>query len=102
MREDIPTSPGQPIASNTADDNVATVYTATLRDDKDMYSQSELTGLTGCGAYSSTSERWEIVDRPVTESVSAREWNDTNFPSYEHSDERALLECILCKIGLTD
>ena len=99
----------QPIESSTADDNV---YTATLRDDKDTYSQSELTGLTGCGAYSSTSELWEImdrsvtegdmarsgiktdfpcqehseiVDRPVTESVSAREGNDTKFPSNEHS-----------------
>ena len=104
-----PTSPEEPVESNTA---------ATLRNDKDMYSQSELTGLTGCGAYSSTSERWEIVDRPVTkgdmarsgiktdfpcqehsdivdrpvtESLSAREGNDTKFPSYEHSDKQSVL-----------
>ena len=38
-----PTSPEQPIQSIMIDDNV---YTATLRDDKDTYSQSELTGLT--------------------------------------------------------
>ena len=110
-----PTSPEQPIESNTADDNV---YTATLRDDKDTYSQSELTGLTGCGAYSSTGELWELVDRPVTEgdmawsgiktdfpcqehsgiidrpvtdSVSARVENDTMYPSYEHSDRQSVL-----------
>ena len=110
-----PTSPEQPIESNTADDNV---YTATLRDDKDTHSESELTGLTGCGAYSSTSELWELVDRPVTEgdmarsgiktdfpcqehlgivdlpvtdSVSARVENDTMYPSYEHSDKQSVL-----------
>ena len=110
-----PTSPKPPIESKTADDNV---YIATLRDDKDTYSQSELAGLTGCGAYSSTSELWELVDRPVmegdmawsgintdfpfqehsdildrpvTESVSAREGNDTMFPSYEHSDKQSVL-----------
>ena len=54
-----PTSPEQPIESNMTDDNV---HTATLRDDKDTNSQSELTGLTECGAYSSTSELWELVD----------------------------------------
>ena len=87
-------------------------------DDKDTYSQSELTGLTGCGAYSSTSDLWEwvdrlvtegnmarsgiktdfpcqehsdIVDRPITESVSARVKNETMYPSYEHSDKQSVL-----------
>ena len=64
-----PTSPEQPIQSIMIDDNV---YTATLRDDKDTYSQSELTGLTECGAYSSTSELWGSVDRPVTKEDMAR------------------------------
>ena len=112
--EDSP-SPEQPIESSTAGDNV---YTATLRDDKDTHSQSDLTGLTGCGAYSSTSELWEvkdrpvtegdmarsgiktdfpcqghsgIVDRPVTESVSAREGKDTKFSGTEHSDKQSVL-----------
>ena len=103
-------SPEQTIESGTAGDNV---YTATLRDDKDTYRHNELTGLTGCGAYSSTNGQWEIVDRPVTEwdmarsgiktdfpcqghsglinrpvteSVSAREGKDTKFPSSVHSD----------------
>ena len=48
-----PTSPELPIQSIMIDDNV---YTDTLRDDKDTYCQSELTGLTECGVYSSTSE----------------------------------------------
>ena len=112
--EDSP-SPEQPIESSMAGDNV---YTATLRDDKDTYSQNELTGLTGCGAYSFTSKLWEIedrpltewdmarsgiktdfpcqghseiVDRPVTESVSAREGKYTKFPSNEHSDKQSVL-----------
>ena len=110
-----PTSLEQPIQSIMTDDNV---YTATLRDDKDTYSQSELTGLTECGAYSSTSELWGSVDRPVTkedmarsgirtdfpcrehsdmfdrpdtESASAREGTDAMFPSYEHSDKQSVL-----------
>ena len=32
----------------------------------DEHYQSELPGLTGCGEYSSTSNLWEWVDRPVT------------------------------------
>ena len=110
-----PTSPEQPIQSIMTDDNV---YTATLRDDKDTYSQSELTGLTECGAYCSTSKLWGSVDRPVTkedmarsgirtdfpcrehsdmfdrpdtESASAREGTDAMFPSYEHSDKQSVL-----------
>ena len=65
------------------DDNV---YTAILRDDKDTYSQSELTGLTECGAYSSTSELWGSVDRPVTKEDMARSGIRTDFPCREHSD----------------
>ena len=110
-----PTSPEQPTESNRTEDNV---HTATLRDDKDTYSQSELTRLTECGAYSSTSELWESVDRPVTkedmarsgirtdfpcrehsdmfdrpvtESASSREGNDVMFPSYGHSDKQSVL-----------
>ena len=84
----------------------------------DEHYQSELTGLTGCGEYSSTSNLWEwvdrpvtkgnmarsgiktdfpcqehsdIVDRPITESVSARVKNETMYPSYEHSDKQSVL-----------
>ena len=53
------TSPEQPKQSIMIDDNV---YTATLSDNTDTYSQSELTGLTECGVYSSTSELWGSVD----------------------------------------
>ena len=110
-----PTSPEQPIQSIMIDDNV---YTATLSDEKDTYSQSELTGLTECGVYSSTSELWGSVDRPVTKedmarsgirtdfpcrehsdmfdrpntrSASAREGTDARFPRYEHSDKQSVL-----------
>ena len=97
------------------DDNV---YMATLSDEKDTYSQSELTGLTECGVYSSTSELCGSVDRPVTKedmarsgirsdfpcqehsdmfdrpntrSASAREETDARFPRYEHSDKQSVL-----------
>ena len=32
-----------------------------------------------------------IIDRPVTNSVSARVENDTMYPSYEHSDKQSVL-----------
>ena len=32
-----------------------------------------------------------IIDRPVTDSVSARVENDTMYPSYEHSDKQSVL-----------
>ena len=75
-------SPDQMIESGTAGDNV---YTATLRDDKDTNRHNELTGLTGCGAYSSTNGQWEIVDRPVTEWDMAQSGIETDFPCQRHS-----------------
>ena len=36
-------------------------------------------------------EHLDMVDRPVTESASAREGNDAMFPSYEHSDKQSVL-----------
>ena len=105
----------QPMESNMMDDKV---YTNTLRDDNNPHSRSELTGLTECGAYSSTSERWNLmdgpvtkgdmarsgiktdctdrehsewVDRPATESASAREGNDVMSPSYEQPEKQSLL-----------
>ena len=74
-------SPDQTIELVTAGDNV---YTATLGDDKDTYRHNELTRLTGCGVYSSTNGQWEIVDRPVTESVVARSRSETDFSRGEH------------------
>ena len=65
------------------DDNV---YTATLRDDKDTYSQSELTGLTECGVNSSTCEVCGSVDPPVTKEDMTRSGIWTDFPCREHSD----------------
>ena len=106
-------SPEESIESGTAGHNV---YTATLTENKDMYRHNELTGLTGCGAYSSTNRQWEIVDRPVTEwdmtrsriktdfscqghselvnrpvagSVLAQEGKDTKFPSNEHLNKES-------------
>ena len=77
------TSLEQPIQSIMIDDNV---YMATLSDDKDTHSQSELTGLTECGVYSSTSELCGSVDRPVTKEDMARSGIRTDFPCREHSD----------------
>ena len=76
------------------------MYTATLRDDKVTYSQSELTGLTGCGAYSSTSDLWEVVDRPVTEGNMARSGIKTDFPCQEHSDivDRPVMESVSARV----
>ena len=52
----------------------------------DIYGLNELTGLTGCDADSTSGELSEIIDRPVTESVTARPEIDTVFPSSEHSE----------------
>ena len=60
----------RPIESVMYNDNVDT---STLSDGKDTISQSELTGLTECGVYSSTTEVKGLVDRPVNKSVTA--WN---------------------------
>ena len=79
--EESPSS-DQTIESVTAGDNV---YTASLRDDKDTYGHDELTGFIGCGAYSSTNEQWEIVDRPVTEWDMARSRIETDFLCQRHS-----------------
>ena len=49
------------------------VDTSTLSDGKETIKQSELTGLTECGMYSSTTETRRLVDRLVNESVTA--WN---------------------------
>ena len=49
------------------------VDTSTLSDGKETINQSELTGLTKCGVYSSTTEARGSVDRQVNESVTA--WN---------------------------
>ena len=76
-------SPEKSIESGTAGDNV---YTATLREDKDTHRHNELTGLTGCGAYSSTNRQWEIVDRPVTEWDMTRSGIKSDFPCQEHSE----------------
>ena len=58
----------------------------THRDKKDTYGPNELTGLTGCDVDSPSGELSEIIDRPVTESVTARSGIDTDFPSSEHSE----------------
>ena len=91
-------SPEQTIESGTAGDNV---YTATLRDDKDTYRHNELTGLTGCGAYSSTNGHWEIVDRPVTEWDMARSGIKTDFPCQGHSElvNRPVMESVSVREG---
>ena len=47
------------------------VDTSTLCDGKDTSSQNELTGLTECGVYSSTTEVKGSADRPVNKSVTA-------------------------------
>ena len=91
-------SPEQTIESGTAGDNV---YTATLRDDKDTHRHNELNGLTGYGAYSSTSELWEIVDRPVTEWDMARSGIKTDFPCQGHSElaNRPVTESVSAREG---
>ena len=45
-----------------------------------------MTGWTGCDADSTSGELSEIIDRPVTESATARSGIDTDFPSSEHSE----------------
>ena len=55
-------------------------------DEGDTYGPNELTGWTGCDADSPSGELSEIIDRPVTESVTARSGIDTDFPSSEHSE----------------
>ena len=55
-------------------------------DEGDIYGPNELTGWTGCDADSTSGELSEIIDRPVTESVTARSEMDTVFPSSEHSE----------------
>ena len=91
-------SPDQTIESVMAGDNV---YTATLGDDKDTYRHNELTGLTGCGAYSSTNGQWEIVDRPVTEWDMARSGIETDFPCQRHSGlvNRPVVESVSAREG---
>ena len=86
------------IESATAGDNV---YTATLRDDKDTYRHNELTGLTGCGAYSSTHGQWEIVDRPATEWDMARSGIETDFLCQRHSGlvNRPVVESVSAREG---
>ena len=105
----------KPIESIMNNDKVGT---CTPSDENDMYSQRELTGLTECGVYSSTTEMWGSVDRPVTKgdmarsgirtdfpcrelsdrfdrpntmSASAREGTDARFPRYEHSEKQTVL-----------
>ena len=60
----------RPIESVMNNDNVDT---STLSDGKETINQSELTGLTKCGVYSSTTEARGSVNRLVNESVTA--WN---------------------------
>ena len=55
-------------------------------DEGDSYGPNELTGWTGCDADSTSGELSEIIDRPVTESVTAQLEMDTVFPSSEHSE----------------
>ena len=45
-----------------------------------------MTGLTGCDTDSPSGELSEIIDRPVTESGTARSGIDTDFPSCKHSE----------------
>ena len=61
------------------------VYTAILGEDKDTDRHNELTGLTGCGVYSSTNRQRAIVNRPGT--VWAMTWSglQSDFPCHEHS-----------------
>ena len=61
------------------------VYTATLREDKDTDRHDELTGLTGCGVYSSTNRQRAFVDRPVSEWAMIRSGMQSDFPCHEHS-----------------
>ena len=58
----------------------------TQGDEVNTYGPNELTGWTGCDADSPSGELSEIIDRPVTESVTARPGIDTDFPSSEHSE----------------
>ena len=58
---------------------VADGHIPTCGDEGDSYGTNELTRWTGCDAS-------EIIDRPVTESVTARSEIDTVFPSSEHSE----------------
>ena len=55
-------------------------------DEGDTYGPNELTGWTGCDADSPSGELSEIIDRPLTELVTARSGIDTDFPSSEHSE----------------
>ena len=55
-------------------------------DEGDTYGPNELTGWTGCDADSPSGELSEIIDRPVTELVTARSEIDPDFPSSEHSE----------------
>ena len=55
-------------------------------DKEDSYGPNELTGWTGCDADSTSGELSDIIDRPVTELVTARSEIDTVFPSSEHSE----------------
>ena len=55
-------------------------------DKGDSYGPNELTGWTGCDADSTNGELSNNIDRPVTESVTARSEMDTVFPSNKHSE----------------
>ena len=99
------------------------------RDKKDTYGPHDLTGLTGSdtdfpsGEHSELVDRpvtesvttWpgidtdvisdehsELVDRPVTESVTARDGSDTDFPSSEHSElvDRPVTESVTTWTGI--
>ena len=50
------------------------------------YGPNDLTGWTGCDADSTSGELSDIIDQPVTESVTTRSEIDTVFPSSEHSE----------------
>ena len=61
------------------------VYSATLGEDKDTDRHDELTGLTGCGVYSSTNRQRAIGDRPVAEWAMTLSGLQSDFPCHEHS-----------------
>ena len=65
---------------------VADEYIPTHGDEGDTYGPNELTGWTRCDADSPSGELSEIIDRPVTELVTARSEIDPDFPSSEHSE----------------
>ena len=61
------------------------VYTVTLGEDKDTDRHNELTGLTGCGVYSSTNRQRAIGNRPGMEWAMTWSGRQLDFPCHKHS-----------------